>query len=258
MLFGRECCGKFVDIYIAPNSPGAATGALLQNVRDYINCRKMITTQISVEPSGISKVWIKATIYGKPLIAATDIYNQVVDGLDRVYGYLTLKINRDVSVPDIISTIKSFSTVDNVEIEQVKILPFARPINNTINPLNIDFITLPTTATPYKYTIQWNQGMNKFVVYRGTFLRGYYAVGDTYADDVLTFELTSGTYTNQDKWEFTAFASYPEIFPIANIDINDYSAPIVSVGPTTESPRTIFSELTIKTQASSTSCQPNC
>lgn len=254
------CCGKYITIYIAPNSAGAATLALLQAVRDYINPRKMITTQISVESSGISKIWIKAVITGKPLILAPDIYNQVVDELDNKYGYSNLQINPKISIAKIIATVEALPTVDNIEISEVKILPFPRPIENTNNPLNIDFLTLPDTTIPYLYTIRWNQNINAFMVYQGTNNMGNFEKGDTYSDNIITFTLLDGTYANSDKWQFTASPSYPKIFPIGTIELKDFSAAIIDVGPKTTdgTPRTIYSDLTIKTQVSTLGTLPSC
>lgn len=254
------CCGKYVDIYIAPNSPGAATVPLLQSVSDYINCRKIITTQISVISAGVSKIWIQGTVFGKPLITSNDIYNQVLQKLDDVYGYTLLTINRKISVSHIISIIESLSNVENFEITAVRIQPFPRPLSTTTNPLNITFNNLPTTVNQFKYTIQWNQSLNKFNIFRGSFLVNQLVPGGTYTDDVVSFTLTAGTYINGDKWEFTVFPSYPEIFPSSVIQIDDFSASIIEVGPipVDDSQRTIFSELTIVTQGSSQSCLPEC
>lgn len=254
------CCGKYIDIYIAPNSPGGATQALLQSVTDYLDCRKMITTQVDVKAAGISKIWIKATIVGKPLISSADIYNQVVNQLDLVYGYNNLKINRRVAITAIIATIENLSNVDNVELEEVKILPFPRPIMNTINPLNIQFLVLPTSPSSFKYTILWNDSLNKFIIFKGTSNVGQYSQGATYTDDVLSFVLQYGTYINNDKWEFTTFASYPAIFPSTIMEINDYSASIIEVGPLVDinTPRTIFSDLTITTQGNLSNCLAPC
>ena len=257
----KYCCGKYIDIYIAPNSAGAATIALLQAVKDYLSCRIMVTTKVDVKPAGISKIWIKGTITGKPLITTTAIYNQVVDELDRVYGYATLKINKKISIPNIISTIEGLkNVVDTVEIEKVKILPYARPINNTTSPLNILFNSLPTTPLPAKYTIKWNQVSGKFLIYKGSFFVSEVSIGGSFADDILSFTLQNGTYINQDSWEFTAFPSYPEIFPVASVEVKDYSAAIIDVGPLIDNntPRTIYSDLTIKTQGTSSNCLPPC
>jgi hypothetical protein len=254
------CCGKFVDIYIAPNSPGNATLALLQDVRDFINCRKMITTQISVQASGISKIWIKAKIYGKPLEYSRDIYNQVVNELDLKYGYGTLQINGKISIPGIISTVENLSKVDRIEVEQVRLLPYARPIDNTPSILNIVFITLPITTVNTKYTIIHRATLNQFEIYKSGIFLDIYNPDQVYADSIVSFKVQAGTYTDGDKWEFTAYTSYPEIFPISLIEIKDFSAPIIDVGPFIDSntPRTIFSELTIIEQGSSTSCQAPC
>lgn len=254
------CCGKFVDVYIAPTSPGVSTIALLQAVRDYLNCKIMLTTQVSVNPAGIAKIWIKGTIYGKPLISSSAIYNEVVDKLDVTYGYSTIQINKKVDILDIISTIKSCVTVGRFDIEQIKIKPFPRPVEGNLNPLNVDIIQLPITDILVKYQIIWRSGPGQFDLYKnGTFLNQQ-AVGAPYNDGIIGFTLQAGTYTNNDKWELWAYPSYPEIFPTTIINIKDFSCPIVEVGPLIDAtiPRTIYSDLTIVTTSSTTSCLPPC
>lgn len=243
------CCGKFVNIFIAPNSAGTATLGLLQNVMDYMKPKVMITTQISVQPSGISLIWINATVYGKPGYTSTQIYSDTVNTFDNNYGFSTLKINRTVSITDIITLIDSQLSVDHIDISQVKISPFPRPNGTTTNPLNIQFVTLPTTAVNIMYRVSWRSGSSKFDLFRNTFLLGEYAIGDTYIEDAFSFKFLAGTYTDGDTWTFTAYKSYPEIFPLTQIPITDYSAPIIQVGPIVDpvTPRTLFGNLTIVT-----------
>lgn len=254
------CCGKYIDVYVAPNSPGIATQALLQAVQDYLDCRKMITTFPKVYTAGISKIWIKAKIYGQPLRSATDIYNEVVDELDRKYGYATLKINNDISIPGIINTIESLKTVARIEVEKVKILPYARPVNGNPYILNIVYLTLPTTTVKVKYTLIYRASLLKFEVFRDNFYLGLIAIDEVYADAIISFKIETGTYFNSNRWEFTAYQSYPEIFPISLIQIRDFTAAIVEVGPFLEegTERTIYSDLEIIPQNFTTNCLPTC
>lgn len=258
------CCGKFVDVYIAPSSPGAATLALLQSVRDFLANKIMITTRVTVKPSGVSKLYITATVYGKPLELATNVYNEVLQILDNNFGYSQLKINRKVSIPKMISLLEQGTRVDNVEIQKVQILPYAVPLVDGTVPINITFPTLPTGTLKTEYTIQYigldGGGNQKFVIYKGTFNQGVFLAGATYTDSQLSLVIATGTYNFGDKWEFTAYPSYPEIFPAAIINITDFSAAIVEVGPipTDSTARTIYSAITIISQNSSTSCLPPC
>ena len=254
------CCGKYIDVYIAPSSPGAATLGLIQSVQDYLNCRIMITTKVAVQPSGVSKIWISGIVNGKPLASSSDIYNQVVTELDNVYGYATLKINKKISIPGIIATIEGLSLVDSFELDILQILPYCRPLNTNQDILNITFNNLPKTKIPYTYTIRWSQAINQFIIYKGSYEMMKLPIGGTYGDDVCSFTLNTGTYTNGDVWEFTAFPSYPEIFPAVSVNINDYSAPLIDVSPYIDNAttRTIYSNLTIQTQGTSSNCLPPC
>lgn len=255
----KYCCGKFIEVYIAPNSAGNATLALLQAVFDYLECRKMITTQILVRPAGIAKIWIKAKVYGKPLKLATDIYDEVVDELDNLYGYGNLQINPKVSIPNIIAKVKELSTVDNIEIEQVRILPYARPYTNNGGILGIAFITLPITTIRVNYAVIWRTSIFKFEVYRNNSFQGNYAIDQVYTDSVVSFKMLTGSYNNNDRWDFVAYPSYPEIFPTSVVEIKDYSAAVIEVGPQTNTgPRTIYSNITIITQGSTGNCKPPC
>lgn len=255
------CCGKFIDVYIMPSSIGVATQALINKVRDYLEIRKMITTQIDVKPAGLTKLFLTATIYGKPLSLSTTIYNQTVDALDKEFGFSTIKINRKISLSDIIAIIEAQPSVDFVEIASVKILPYPRPLENTSNILNLEVLVLPTNTIKRKYTLIYNASTSSFEVYKDTFFLLTLAINTSFNDGGnITFKINAGTYSDGDKWEFTAYPSYPEIFPVSTFEINDYSAPIIDVGPFIDNvtPRTIFSNLTIITQSSTVATLPPC
>lgn len=255
----KYCCGKFIDIYIIPSSKGIATLQLLQNVREYLECRKMITTQLNIQPAGLTRIWVKANIYGKPLSLSTAIYDQVVNALDAEFGFPKIKINRKIAISDIIAEVESLSTVDRIEISEVRVEPFARPTEATVNPLNITFLTLPQTTVKRTYKIIYNGA--SFEIYKDTYFLTTLALATNYADGtVANFRINAAVYTTGDTWEFTSFPSYPEIFPLNLISIDDFSAPIIDVGPlvTTGTPRTIFGDLTIITQSSTNSCLPPC
>ena len=257
----RFCCGKFVDIYIIPHTRGIATLVLLDAVKMFMECKKMITTHISVQPAGLTKIWLKAKIYGKPLQNSTDIYNQVVNALDLEFGFPKIEINRKIAMSDIIAIVDGLTTVDRIDIEQVRVLPYARPLETTQNPLNIEFLVLPNSNQRRVYTILYNHTTSNFEIYKDAFFILSLPDSTPFNDGGnIAFKINPGTYSPGDRWEFVAFPSYPEIFPTTLFDINDYSAPIIDVGPlvSNNTPRTIFSEIDIITQTSNISCLPPC
>lgn len=257
----KYCCGKYVDVYIAPNSKGTATAALVNRVKNYMDCRVMLTTRVDVKPAGVTRIWIKAKIYGKPLQLSADILAQVLDKLDTEFGAGNIEINRKVSITDIISVVEGLTKVDTIEIEEVRIEPYARPQGTNVNVLNITYPVLPHTTTKIIYALIYKTAGNEFHIYKNGIFLATVATGATYADGgIISFTPDSGSYSDNDKWEFTVFPSYPEIFPDTIINVNDYSAPIIDISPFIDDgvPRTIYGDLEIIEQASSVSCLPSC
>jgi hypothetical protein len=70
--------------------------------------------------------------------------------LDEEFGFNTTKINSKIALSDIISAIEGLPSVDRVEIEKIKVQPYARPQDDTNSILNIEFQDLPITTIPYK------------------------------------------------------------------------------------------------------------
>lgn len=254
------CCGKFIDLYIVPNTRGASTIAMIDLVQDYINCRKMVGTQVAVKASGISKIWIKGKVYGKPLYTQNEIAIPSINALDDEFGFSKIQINRTFAVSDIIRIIENLEQVDRVEIEQVRILPFARPAVGTTSNLNITFSTLPLSTIRVKYTLTYSAIDNNFQVLKETQLMGYVATGGTYNDGIVNFQVNSGSYAHGSKWEFTVTPSYPEIFPSGKLEIKDFTAPIVDVDPLVDedTPRNFYGDIQFITQSISSNCTPPC
>jgi len=255
------CCGKYVDVYIAPNSVGTATTALVARVKNYMDCRVMVTTVVDVKPSGMSRIWLKATIIAKPLYTEAEVKAQVINALDANFGVLSIEINKRVSITNIISVLEGLSKVDTVEIEQVRVEPYARPVENTNSILNITWQTLPHTTVKATYRLVYRTATTDFELYKNGVFVTLIDVGVPFNDaGTIGFTPLAGTYTDNNTWEFTVHPSYPEIFPDTLILIKDYSAPIIDVSPFISDalPRTIFSDLTIETQGSNASCLPPC
>lgn len=254
------CCGKFIDIYIIPKSKGVGTLALIQDVKAYLDCRKMITTQIAVKASGISKIWVKATIKLKPLFNTLAGQIEVINKLDTDWGFNSTIINRKINISDLIQSFESCDSVDSVAIEQVKVQPYARPSSTTDAILNIEYLTLPTTTVVSNYTIIFKILTNTFEIYKEAILKGTIAIDASFNDGQIVFKIHSGTYNNNDTWTFKVVPSYPEIFPLATLTISDYTAAIIDIGPLVAEniPKTIFSNLTFVEQTIQSKCLPNC
>lgn len=239
-------CGKFVNIYVSPSETGIATTQQLADVLNYMNTKKTIGKFLSVQPAGISKIWIEGTIYAKPLLPEIDVQLQVAEALDLAYGYSGSKINNKVVASEIIALIENLDKVDRFDLAKVRILPYARPLDSTSHILNITYNALPKSTAKHVYKILYNG--TDFEVYKDNTLSATVASGGTYSDgDLLNFTLNASTYTTNDSWQLTVYPSYPEIFPSTLIQIDDYTKPIVEVADYVDenTQRTIYGNLTI-------------
>lgn len=254
------CCGKYVTIYIVPSTIGVATKALISAETDWLNCRKMITTQVSVLAAGLSKIFLTATIYGKQLYTQYQILIEVINLLYNKYGFPFASINGSPSVSDMIAIMEGATSVDHVDIVSVQILPSVQGIEGNTTPLDITFNTLPKTNTKYTYTVIYRAASNQFQVYQGSNPKGNYGLEQMYVDSVISFTIHSANYTDGSKWQFVTVPSYPEQFPITKLSITDYSLPIMDIGPLVDAnvPRTIYGNLTVVTQGVSSNCIPPC
>lgn len=254
------CCGKYVNIYVMPKTQGIATQALLQKVLDYDTCRKMITTKLNVQAAGLSKLFMNVNIFTKPLVSPNAALVEVINLLDSKYGFNNSYINRKVSVSDIIALMESAATVDHVDISSVQVLPYVRPANPNTTLLDITFDVLPTLAVTTLYTIIYNFTSSQFQVFKGGKSMGTIGLEQEFNDGVVGFKIHSANYQAGNAWQFSALASYPETFPVTQININDFSMPIFDIGPLLDAnvPRTIYSNLNIVGQQTSSNCLPPC
>lgn len=255
------CCGKFVNVYIIPKTIGIATQALLKKVLDYMNCRKMITTKLNVQAAGLSKIYVIGNIFAKPLVSQDAVLVEVINLLDAKYGFNASWINRKISVSDIVATIEGATTVDHFDLVSARVLPYVRPKNPNTTLLDIAWVTLPQVATPADYTIIYNPTTSQFKIYRGAKPLGAVGIGQQYTDSYVNFIINSANYQPGDQWVFHVTPSYPDTFPVTQLDINDFTMPLIEVGPLLDAnvPRTIFGELTVVGgQSQGSNCLPPC
>lgn len=254
------CCGKFVSVYIVPSTQGVATIALLSSTLDFMNCRKMITTKVTILAAGISKIFLTATIFAKQLYTQNQVLVEVINLLYNKYGFPFGQINSTPSVSDMISVIEGALSVDHVDIASVQILPSVQAVEGNTTPLDIDFSQLPKTNTKFIYTLIYRLSSNQFQIFKGSSPQGNIGVEQLYNDGLVGFKIHSANYADGAKWQFVTVPSYPEIFPTTQLSITDYSIPIMDIGPLVDAnvPRTIYSNLSVVTQGVSSNCLPPC
>lgn len=242
----RYCCGKFVDVFIVPSSPGIATFGLLKQIKEEYKNKKMVGTFVDVVAAGVTKVWIKGKVFGIPLINPTELNLQVAKALDDEYGYGNIQINKRIAASEIIQLIENLSLVDHFDLEEIKIIPFARAIENTSTQLKIEWV-VPKSTQKIKYQLLYDGGV--FQLYKNGTFKDNVSIDTSYADsDIIGFTIRDNNYINGQKWEFTVFPTYPEIFPNTIIQVSDLSGPIVEITDYVDdnTARTITGNITFK------------
>lgn len=254
------CCGKYVNVYIVPSTPGVATNALLATTQQWFNCRRMITTVVSILPAGLSRLFLTANIFAKQLYTQNQVLVEVINLLYNKYGFPFSTINGSPSVSDIISLIESAQSVDHVDVAGLQVQPATQPIQGNILPLDITWTQLPKGGTSYTYTIMYVFNSNQFKIFKGSTPVADISINQIFNDGTVGFSIAGANYQDGMKWQFVTTASYPEIFPTTKLTIKDYSMPILDIGPQVDAtiPRTIYSNLTVTTQGVSSNCQAPC
>jgi hypothetical protein len=220
----------------------------------------MITTLVSVKASGLSRIYITGTVYGKPLYTQNEIAIPCINALDDEFGFAKIQINRRFAVSDIIRILENIEQVDRVEIAAVNIYPFARPATGTNSNLNIVFLSAPVSTIRIHYSIIYNAPSNSFQVLKETTIVGNIPAGGVFTDANVSMQLNSGSYAHGSRWEFEVTPSYPAIFPQSLMEVKDFTAPIVDVDPLVDAsiPRTFFGNIQFVTQSIVSNCTPPC
>lgn len=115
-------CGKFVYVYVVPESGPASdadTLALRSAVKDFLDERRMITTQVQVlNPITIS-LEIVVSIYVSRGFNASEVDLRVKDNLERFFSSDNQEIGQDLHPSDISSIIENTEGVSYSYVESV-------------------------------------------------------------------------------------------------------------------------------------------
>jgi len=124
-------CGKTLDIYIVPNGGGIAPLSLLNTTQSYIDLRKMVTTFVTILPTGQSDIFldmdIKARFRASLVQAEQDVRNALIDA----YSYKNSDVNKPVRISDIIAIVDNLDKVDYLILNEIYISPYFRPTLTT-------------------------------------------------------------------------------------------------------------------------------
>ena len=122
---------KKVSIYVCPEEGGTASLQLLQDVEDYFDDKKMISTFILAQAAGETKLRIKLTATAKFRRDTTQTRSDIISSLKTNYGFNGSKINKSIRRSDIIALIDGLDKVDYLSLDKLTTKPYPRITNGS-------------------------------------------------------------------------------------------------------------------------------
>lgn len=233
---------KKVICYVAPDEGGTASGALLTDVVDYFDNRRMISTVVEAQSAGETKLRISVTVTAKFRKSTSETLSDIVDALQEEFGFNNSDVNRPIRKSDIIALIDNLDKVDYLTLNSLTTKPYPR-ISTGSNPLESNWYIIVQSSSSEiaswrlvvtnSSTLGVDDGLAR--LYRtGSSgveeLQGEVTINQT---DPGTTTFTSingnvkigmyGTFALGDEWIFYTYP-YDE-----NIEFEDYTIPIFDV-----------------------------
>ena len=212
-------CGKSIEIFISPLGGGIAQASLITTTKNYIDQRKMVTTFVDVRPAGESIIYFKISVTAKFRESGVLTEQDVRTAILNAYSFENTDVNKNIRKSDIYALVDNISRVDFLTLDEIYLLPYARPISHTLQLLWDTKINVGST-----------QKVNWKITFNGTdfniFKEGVYinnaSINTSYTDpgNIITFTITPTSYTAGQSWEFVTQAYNTDI------STDDYSLPV--------------------------------
>lgn len=235
---GYNANKKAIEIYVAPEGGGTASSALLTDVEDFFDNKKIITTAVTASPCGETLLRMTLTVTAKFRRSSLDTATDVLNALLTYFGFNYSDINKAIRKSDIIAVVDNLDKVDYLSLDILTTKPYARILTgiHDINPtwyVNVTsactskrrwklYISSASSRTARLYKIDPTTGVE-------TFDRSWtYPTTDpgsaniTSADGSLTLAIWGSSFALGDSWLFTAYP-YNE-----DIELDDNTIPIAN------------------------------
>lgn len=219
-------CGKKVDIYVSPEGGGIANTALLNLVWQWFETRRMVTTKVVPQAAGETGLKISMDVTAKfradVVLTLADVQNALID-----YGaYKNQNINKPVKLSDIVAKVDNLPRVDYLTVTGLGSIPYARPINHTIQ---LDWIreTKPRSNKISEWLIEYDAITSLFRVFRDQAFLGNVPLGTYWVDPLnhFSFTINFGLYTNGMQWKFKTYPYNKDInlddFTMVKVNLTD-------------------------------------
>ena len=215
-------CSRFIGLYILPKGGGLASQALLDDVENYFEDKKMVGTFLDVRSTGESKITLEISVTGN-LRAKTDkIKSEVREALLEEYGLGKKEVGDNIRVSDIYAIVDNQPTVKYANIQNLYLEPYFFPMNNN-TPLSYN-LQVKGTNQSRKYILIFSSGSTfilRKVVGNFDYFESYITVGEEYENLYMKLTIEAGPYASADRWEFTIYPANQDIV------IDDLSVPVL-------------------------------
>lgn len=244
-------CADDIRLYIGPKTRGVASSGLLAEVENVFYYKGLVGRKVTALPAGINRLYLDLTIIGRPGYTELAIKQEAITALQENFSYDNFNINSTIKPSDIIGVLENdkIKSIDSITLTSLYLEPYARPYQHNI-PLSIVWGKVKTN-TSVEYSLVYKEGINPyFLLYRNGQYWATLTMGIPYADsNNVSFTINNnGLYQNNQQWNFRIYPSYPELGPVYNMAITDYSIPHIDIDTLnldTQGLPKIFSNLTV-------------
>lgn len=214
-------CGKLVDLYVVPAGGGIASSQLILDTQNWVDERKMVTTNVVVHAAGEVKLHITADIVAKPRADGLVMKSNAVAALKELFSTNNQEVNGDIRLSDIYAKIDNLLRVDYVDIKALFVVPYARKNIGTR-----DLKWEPQVLKGSSEAIDWQivyTGIN-YMVFKDGVNIGTAFNNVPFTDNEQTFQFTphNDIYAVGDTWTFTVYEYQSDVV------LRDYTIPIIS------------------------------
>jgi len=226
-------CGKKVEVYIAPMGGGVASIQLCNDTNDFIDEKKMVTTFVSVLPTGETYIGMSISVTGKFRVPSILIEQDIITELTQAYSYVNSDINKPVRTSDIIALVDNLEKIDFLELTEIYQIPYARPKVQTLQELVWERKVMTGSTDTHEWRLVFQEepvyGDSYFRVYRDKVWKKNLAFGDWYDPAPTSFtELNflilaadNAGLENGDTWLFKTYPYNKDLV------LTDFTVPII-------------------------------
>lgn len=208
-------CGKSVDVYISPVGGGMASNVLLNDVFNFLDLRKMITTFINVYAAGLVFVEHKIKVRALPTYYNNDVKTNILLNLAEYYSNENQKIGGINYIGNVYQIIENSPGVESSDLEILRPVPAAMPNNPA--QVQLDWNRQQTTGSvSADYRILFLNNTD-FKLFRNNGFLGTFSINTQVTTSDLIFTINTGAYSTGDVYRFKTYLS------AGNIELNEPS-----------------------------------